>query len=209
MSRKPSFPPGQFGLAAGLVRAAKFVEKDTSDRALHLVSDLLANGDLRNIGKAGARLAPFVFDKIFGSKLFSFRFISRSVIATTLFWLLLLLLKQVELQNLIEGTVSDWVALVIVVPLWYILDWLSLAKAKFLMTMISARYSVISSCFFLCIDILKSYVLAGIFNVTFAVIYFSYYIGFNVDDTFTDTLDSHSKLTPFFHISLFHQATLA
>jgi hypothetical protein len=58
-------PAGAIGLAVGLVRGARSLETDASDRALHLFSDLITKGDLRNIGKAGAGLIPFVFDTVF------------------------------------------------------------------------------------------------------------------------------------------------
>lgn len=89
-------PAGAIALAVGLVRGAKALETDANPRALKYVSDLLAGGDLRNIGKAGAGLVPFVFDNIFGSKPLSLRFTSRSIIVTTLFWVILLLLGHAD-----------------------------------------------------------------------------------------------------------------
>jgi hypothetical protein len=80
----------------GLVRGAKALETGANPQALKYVSGLLTEGNLRNIGKAGAGLVPFVFDKVFGSRPLSFRFISRSITATTIFWLVLLELKHVN-----------------------------------------------------------------------------------------------------------------
>ncbi len=98
-----ALPAGAIGLATGLVRGAKALEKDASDRALKLVSSLLTDGDLKNIGKAGVGLIPFVFDKVFGPNAFSFRFISRSIVATTVFWMILLLLRDTDWYAFVRG----------------------------------------------------------------------------------------------------------
>jgi hypothetical protein len=95
-------PAGAIGLAAGLVRGAIALESDANPRALKYVSDLLTEGNLTNIGKAGAHLVPFVFDKIFGPKHISFRFLWRSIIATTIFWIILLLLRHADWVDVIR-----------------------------------------------------------------------------------------------------------
>jgi hypothetical protein len=59
-------PAGAIALAVGLVRGAKALETDASDRALKYFSSLIMEGNFADFGKAGATLVPFVFDKIFG-----------------------------------------------------------------------------------------------------------------------------------------------
>jgi hypothetical protein len=158
-------PAGAIGLATGLVRGAKALEKDANPQALTYVSDLLTKGDLQNIGKAGASLVPVVFNKVFGSKPFSFRFISRSVIATTLFWLLLLLLRHASWITLIEDVARFWNFYIFLIPLWYIVDYLSLLKAKFLITVILQKYAVVTSIAFLLVDVSLSYALSYLVRI--------------------------------------------
>ena len=156
-------PAGAIALAVGLVRGAKALETDANPQALRYVSDLITKGDLRNIGKAGASLVPFVFDKVFGPKPFSFRFISRSILATTLFWLILLLVKRPDWHEIASAILGS-LAYVILILLWYVLDWLSLVKAKWLINLISQKYSLISSFIFVTGDLFFSYVLAFLFR---------------------------------------------
>ena len=144
-------PTGAVALAVGLVRGAKVLETDANPRALKYVSDLLTGGDLKNIGKAGAGLVPFIFDKIFGPRPLSFRFITRSIIATTLFWLILLLLKHADWKTQITNILNVSGVATISVPAFYVLDAVSLLKAKLLMSMISVRYAILTSFCFLCV----------------------------------------------------------
>ena len=156
LASEAGLPVAAIALAILLVQGAKFLEKGASDRALHLLSDLITKGDARNIGKAGASVVPFVFDRVFGLKPFSIRFISRSILATTLFWLLLLLLKNVDLKFAAEQlTVYE----LLILPAWYVMDWTSLLKARLLMRAISQRSGIISSLFFVVVDLLCSYTL--------------------------------------------------
>jgi hypothetical protein len=110
-------PAGAIGLATGLVRGARAMEKGARPEALKYVSDLLTEGDVKNIGKAGARLVPLVFDKVFGPRPFSFRFISRSILATTLFWFVLLLTKHPNWKHVVQEDPEAALYLV-VIPLW-------------------------------------------------------------------------------------------
>jgi hypothetical protein len=163
-------PAVTMAVAVGLVRGASALEKVTSAPALKLFSDLLTKGDLRNIGKAGAGLVPFIFDKVFGLKPFSLRFISRSVLATTLFWLILLLLRHTSFKNITVNFAQTWQAYVILLPLWYMLDWSSLLKSRFLITVISQKYAIVSSMFFLLIDLTLSYLLPLLFMAIFGAL---------------------------------------
>jgi hypothetical protein len=150
-------------LAGGLVRGAKTLETDANPRALRYVSDLLTEGDIKNMGKAGARLVPLVFDKVFGPRPFSFRFISRSILATTLFWLVLLSIKHPNWKHVVQED-PEAALYVVVIPLWYILDWLSLVKAKYLIRTISQRNATTSSILFMLADIACSYLLSLLFS---------------------------------------------
>jgi len=153
-------PAAAIALAGGLVRGARALETDANKEALEYVSNVLTAGDLRTIGKAGASLIPFVFDKVFGPKPFSFRFIFRSVIATTLFWMILLALKHPDKNNIFNDITEQRSLYVVIIPLWYIVDWLSLWKAKFFMTAFSFTDKAIKdSANFLMMDIFGSFFL--------------------------------------------------
>lgn len=158
-------PAGAIALAVLLVRGATFLEKDASDRALKLFSDLITKGDFRNIGKVGAGLVPYLFERVFGPRSFSLRFISRSMIATTLFWITFLLLKHVQWEYTLDPIVIYPTFYTALIGGWYVLDWLSLIKAKFLMNLISQRYAIKSSLFFVFCDIVCSYLLAFIWEL--------------------------------------------
>ena len=81
-------------LAVGLVRGAKAFEEGASDAALKYVSALLTGGGLTNFGKVGATLVPAIFDRVFGTRPLSIKFILRSFLATTLFWIILLAVRH-------------------------------------------------------------------------------------------------------------------
>jgi hypothetical protein len=178
-------PTGATALAVGLVRGAKALETDANPRALRYVSDLLTEGDLKNIGKAGAGLVPFVFDKIFGSRPLSFRFITRSIIATSLFWIVLLLLRHADWKTQITRILDVWGVAMISIPLFYALDFLSLLKAKSLLPMISERYAIITSFCFLCIDIIFSYTLAFVALTIAGILYGFFYKHFSFTYAFS------------------------
>ena len=88
-------PAGAVALAVGLVRGARALEKDASEHALKYVSGLLIGGGMTSFGKLGATLIPIIFDRIFGSRPVSYKFISRSFLATTVF-----------LDNIVDGKTS-------------------------------------------------------------------------------------------------------
>ena len=157
---------GAIGLAGGLVRGAKTLEEDANPAALKYVSGLLTEGNLRDIGKAGAGMVPFIFDRVFGPKSFSLRFVFRSILASTLFWIILLLIKHANWKNQIIILLHNWRILFVAVPVWYMLDWLSLVKARMLITLISQRFAVLSSMLFLALDLSLSYILAFVMAMT-------------------------------------------
>ena len=149
-------PAGTLVLAVGLVRGARFLEKTTSDEALKYVASLLTTGSVANLGKLGATLAPLVFDRIFGKKALSIKFIFRSFLATTLFWLILLAVKHPNWQNVAGQILDKQLGFLLLAVLWYALDWISLVKARKLLTIMSQRYAVVSAAVFFVIDFVAS-----------------------------------------------------
>jgi hypothetical protein len=83
-------PAGAFAFAYFLVLGAKLYEQDARRERLKDVADLMNSGSVTNFGKLVATLVPQIFERIFGSKPFSWKFISRSCLATTIFWIILL-----------------------------------------------------------------------------------------------------------------------
>jgi len=169
-------PTGAVALAVGIVQGAKFLEKDANPQALQYVSTLIQKGNLADIGKVGASLVPFMFDKTFGRNPFSFQFISRSIVATTVFWLILLILKHPNwtiLENYLLFDFYRYISLLI--PLWFVLDWLSLVKGRFFITRVSQRRPATSSLSFVIIDTSCSYILALFATVLISLFYYNFY----------------------------------
>lgn len=163
-------PTGAVALAVGVVQGAKFLERDASDRALKLFSNFITEGNLADVGKAGASLVPFAFNRIFGARPLSARFIVTSICASTLFWLLLTLAKHPNWHNTLWQLYDLHRYYAIVIPCFYIADWASLAKAKYLMRIISQRNAIGSSLLFLCVDIMCSYALSFTADMVASVI---------------------------------------
>jgi hypothetical protein len=157
-------PAGAIGLAAGLVRGAAMLEKDANDDAIKHVSDLLLDKDVSNLGKLTVTLVPTIFDKIFGPNPLTIKFAVRSIMATTVFWFILLAAKHAHWAIV-------WNDLTVVrpafyeglVPAWYVLDWISLAKARLLVKFASRHVSIAKLFFFFLLDVILSYILSFIF----------------------------------------------
>lgn len=117
-------PAGAIGLATGLVRGAKGLETGARPEALEYVSGVLTKGDRKNFGKIGARVVPFVFDKVFRAKPLSLRFITCSIIATTLFWTILLVALHLLYENMVSlfqlGETKT--NILYLLPLWNVID---------------------------------------------------------------------------------------
>jgi hypothetical protein len=194
-------PAGAIALAVGLVRGAKALETDANPEALKYVSALLTEGHLTNLGKAGAGLVPYVFDKLFGSRPLSIRFIARSIVATTLFWALLLTLRHASWTQIITVHSISSMAFrlyLVMLPPWYILDWLSLSKSRFFLKIISPKYPIMSSFFFLVVDIVFSYTLAFVFNVVGAILDFVVYFHSLHEVPVLAILNSYLSINPLF-----------
>jgi hypothetical protein len=155
-------PAGAIALAIGMVRGAGALEKDASEAALKYISGLLMKGSLVSFGKVGAAYIPMIFDRIFGKNPLSARFIFRSMLATVLFWALLLILKRADWNYVFSDIVTHNIYIVLI-PLWYILDWVSLVKARFFLGWMAKGYPLILT-FSLClVDIAISIILSAIF----------------------------------------------
>ncbi len=162
-------PVGAVALATGLVRGAGALEKDASEPALRYVSDLLIGGGATNLGRLGANVVPRIFDRIFGP-LLSVKFILRSILATTLFWIILLVAKRPDWSYVLSNVEDGWPVYCIIIPLWFTIDLISLAKARFILRIISESHGPLSTLHFFLIDIVLSYLLPILFFSTLDVI---------------------------------------
>jgi hypothetical protein len=185
-------PAGAIALAVGLVRGARALEKDASEPALKYVSSLLIAGGIRSFGKLGATLVPAIFDRIFGPRPFRYKFISRSFVATTLFWLILLGAKHPNWSNVVPlgearfigvnypyfytGRLGGWkLILPVFICLWYIIDWASLVKARALMNvMITRQNYLLFLNLFVLLDVVTSYLLTA-FVMIVNIVWLSYF----------------------------------
>lgn len=143
-----------------MVRVAEAIEKDASEPALRLVSALLVTRDLTHYGTIVSAAVPLIFDKIFGKKPFSFRFLFGSFVSTTLFWLIMLALKHPDWLRVWHGVADRITVYALFLPAYYAMDWLSLIKARFLMGAVASRERKSFVPLFLCLDIACSYILA-------------------------------------------------
>jgi hypothetical protein len=145
-------PVGAGALAWGLVKGADAIEADAKEERLKYISGLLKDQSITSFGKLGPSIVPFVFEKTFGSRALSFNFISRSIVASISFWMILLLAKRADVFSALSQTANDKLALE-TLPVVLFIDWLSLAKAKFLLKMMSERATVIWMALFVIIDV--------------------------------------------------------
>jgi len=143
----------------------------------------------------GATLVPAIFDKIFGRTPISFKFISRSFLATTLFWLTLLEIKHPDWGSVLQNLRDNIGAVLLLLPIWYGIDYISLIKAKFLINILTFRkFTFLASLLFLLLDIVASYTLplASLLVLNF--------IGNMFDkspQSYYDIVDFYVKFTPF------------
>jgi hypothetical protein len=150
-------PAGAFAVAAGLVRGAKALEKDASEGALRYVSKLLLQRDIGQVGGVAVTLIPLVFDRLFGSRPISMKFISRSAIATLFFWFIFLFFKHYSWSKMWSELE---VVTIFLIPGWLIVDWLSLVKARLLLrAVLSYQRVIISALSFFLLDFVISYIL--------------------------------------------------
>ena len=153
-------PAGAIGLAWGLLRGARALEEDASEPALKYVSGLLTGGGLASFGKLGETLVPAIFDRIFGTRPLSLKFISRSMLTTTLFWLILLAVRHPDWWGVWRDLVSTSDMYRVLLPSVYVADWISLIKARLLMKVIIIHGDkALSLPLFIFLDLICSYFL--------------------------------------------------
>ena len=155
--------------AYGLVRGADALEEDANEERLKYISALLKDRSFVSYGKLGASVVPFIFDKVFGSNPFSIKFIFRSILASCAFWLLLVFISHPSYSGLLFDLIwgKTWQFLVIVL----FVDWLSLSKAKAILTFISRRDNIFWTLGFVIIDISSTLIILIICVSVLAVIF--------------------------------------
>jgi hypothetical protein len=193
-------PPVAMVTMRWIVYQARTWESQANPAILKQVSDLLLRGNLANAGKLVVTLVPIIFDRIFGANPFRLKFIWRSILVTTLFWLILLLLKHPDWGavwgDLLDNTRADAIT---IFP-WYVFDWLSLIKARLLLRTMAKYGSFFALLLFVLVDVFISAaipaVLIDIMN------YQSPLISFDISQLWTIilgnylTLDSSSITLP-------------
>jgi hypothetical protein len=191
-------PAGAIALAIGLVRGARTLEKDASDRALKYVSGLLIGGDATSFGKIGATLVPAIFDRIFGSRPLSYKFISRSLLAPTLFWIILLAVKHPNWRGVWNDLITNDMYRLLI-P-WFIVDWISLVKARFLIKVILIRsHTLLFTTLFVSVDLLISYLLPLLSSICV----FGVFINFHPGTALYDIIHEYLILVPITDYYLF------
>lgn len=158
-------PVGAVAVSYGLIKGAEVLEKDASDDALRYISRLLNKGSLTSFGALGAVVIPLIFDKAFGQKPLTARFILRSALASILFWTILIIAKRHDLTVLLGD--HRWI---IIAPIILIVDWLSLTKARLILRFMSNKRSVVWAVVFVIADILVTYLLLFALTLLFVMI---------------------------------------
>jgi hypothetical protein len=127
-------PAGALALGYGLVRGAGALEEDANEDRLKEIAKLLKESSFTGVGKLGATVVPLVFTKVFGTNPLSLKFISRSVLASILFWMILLVTRHVNPLD-ISGKeyTADWTLLLAIL----FVDWISLVKSKLILHVMS------------------------------------------------------------------------
>jgi hypothetical protein len=162
-------PAKAMALAYGLVKGADALEADAKEERLKEISALLKERSFTSLGKLGASVVPFVFEKIFGSRVFSVKFISRSIFASVLFWLILLSVKGFPILWILRALKPDFDVWIVATILF--VDWLSLVKAKFLLDVMSKINPIFWIVVFVAADITLTYCYLRLF-LLFRVIRF-------------------------------------
>ena len=168
-------PVGAGALAWGLVKGADALEEDAKEERLKYISDLLEDTSFSSFGELGASVVPFIFEHVFGSRAFSFKFISRSIVATALFWDMLGAVKHINTISLFyqqymsmsanlmldqtihkywaySGIIAAFILLLSCLA-FSIIDWLSLAKSKVLLKAMSRNKFMLWAAIFVIVDV--------------------------------------------------------
>jgi hypothetical protein len=120
----------------------------------------LISGNVTRVGEVVAHLVPTIFERWFGPKPLSVKFILTSFFTTAVFWILLLILRNEHPDVWRLGTYpSNHLYNTVVVLSMFIVDWVSLIKARLLVNKILRIYTLSAAIKFVCIDIVISYFL--------------------------------------------------
>lgn len=141
-----------------LVRAAKAYEADASKDDLEYITNLVINGSAANLVKLIAKVVPAQFDKLFGSKPTKWRFVWRSCLATTISLVVLMLIRHPSPWHL--GTFYSHFTYNLIFALsMYIMNWVSLVKARFLLVRLLVNHTLATILVVVVIDVAISYLL--------------------------------------------------
>ncbi len=145
------------GVGKALVEGAKSLEAEARPEAIHAVAAWFRQGRIADLDRVGTVQLPLLFDGIFGTRPLSFRFIRRSILASCVTWLVLMLLKGDGFTEIwTELTqASDWIYYTLF-PVWFVVDWLSLIKARLILTLLARGVLLESAFLFLVLDIVLS-----------------------------------------------------
>jgi hypothetical protein len=89
-------------LAWVLVKGADALKEDAKEERLRYISDLLKDHSFISYGKLGASIVPFVFNKVFGSNPISVKFVFRSILASIIFWIILMTVKHTNIISVLS-----------------------------------------------------------------------------------------------------------
>jgi hypothetical protein len=152
-------PAGAVALGYGLVKGADALEADASADALKSISGLLKRGPLTGFGALGATVVPLIFDKVFGQRPLSFKFIYRSVLISILFWVILIFLKHPNWGEIISSGLRYGEFIWISLPVALMLDWLSLTKARIILNHMITSGKLARTLSFVAADLVATYLL--------------------------------------------------
>jgi hypothetical protein len=112
-----------------------------------------------------------------------------------LFWLLLLALKHPDWgfvwQSLLRGLNTP---ASIAIPVWLIIDWISLTKARYLLYLMSTKHASLSVIIFFLLDVVASYLILLIVLVTVSGL--SYITNPRSPDILWNAIKLYLQLTP-------------
>ena len=159
-------PLGAGVLAWGLVKGADFIEEGAKEERLKYISDLLKDHSFTSYGMLAASVVPLIFEKVFGSNPISIKFAFRSILASLLFWCILLTIKHTSIITAFSSLPD-----LSVVPALLFIDWLCLVKAKFILTAMSKQATMLWSILFVVADLFTTAVLLIIIAMIYLLSY--------------------------------------
>ena len=146
-------PAGAVALGYGLVKGAESLEADASENALKYISGLLKKGPITSFGALGAAVVPFVFDKVFGDRPFRLKFVSRSILASICFWIILASIKHPNWQAIWFELIKNGNIIWYSIPITLLVDWMSLTKAKIILNVMPKSGGIAWTVVFVLVDI--------------------------------------------------------